>query len=65
MKDQSGYTSEKWKLYLMRLREKGIVNRSPQQIKCHHHINIIPRSGYLFGISLWRCMYCELVVQSM
>ena len=58
---ETGFRSIKWKEYLRRLRDKDLKHN---QEVCHHSFSIIPKSGYHFGHSLWRCIYCETVVES-
>lgn len=61
MNTETGFKSAKWREYLWRLKNKDLT---PDQEKCHHSYSIVPKSGYHFGHSLWRCIYCETVVES-
>ena len=58
----SQFNSENWKKYLVMLRDREWTDL---QLKCDHHsFERVPKSGSLLGISLWRCIYCEAVVQA-
>jgi hypothetical protein len=61
VKEGSKFDSSNWIKYL-----KDSLNKEwlPQQISCDHVLEKIHRSGANFGIPLWRCIRCEVIIQS-
>ena len=58
----SKFQSENWVKYLSQLRDKEWTHI---QLSCKKHsFERVPKSGMHLGISLWRCIHCEGVLQS-
>ncbi|HOK59767.1 MAG TPA: hypothetical protein PK432_02190 [Candidatus Dojkabacteria bacterium] len=54
--------SKNWIKYIKELRDREWNYR--QQTCSMHNFQKIPKSGMYLGTPLWRCIYCEAVVQA-
>lgn len=59
----SSFDSDNWVKYLHELKDQEWTYK--QSTCTQHYFNKLPRSGRYLGMPLWRCIYCEGVVQSM
>ena len=60
--DFSKFDTKNWENYLKTLKDKEWNYR---QLNCSKHsFEKVPKSGRHLGIPLWRCIYCEGVVQA-
>jgi len=58
----SKFDSENWIKFIKKLRDREWTHA---QIHCENHQFLrVPKSGKYLGISLWKCTYCDGVVQS-
>jgi len=56
------FDSENWVKFIKELRDR---DWSYDQVNCEKHQFLrVPKSGKYLGIPLWRCIYCDGVVQS-
>jgi len=56
------FDSQNWIKFIENLRDRDWTHT---QLNCpRHEYNIVPKSGKYLGIALWRCIYCDGVVQS-
>ncbi len=61
-KKVSKFDSENWVKYIKQLLDREWTY---DQIHCKRHQYLrVPKSGKYLGISLWKCVYCDGVVQS-
>ncbi len=58
----SKFDSQNWIKFIENLRDREWTH---SQLACpKHHYEQVPKSGKYLGISLWRCIHCDGVVQS-
>ena len=58
----SKFDSENWIKFIKQLRDRDWTY---DQLHCSKHQFLrVPKSGRYLGISLWRCVYCDGVVQA-
>ena len=58
----SKFDSDNWVKFIKQLRDRDWTY---DQVHCNKHQFLrVPKSGRYLGISLWRCVYCDGVVQS-
>jgi len=58
----SKFDSDNWIKFIEKLRDRDWTY---DQLNCpRHQYERVPKSGKYLGISLWRCVYCDGVVQS-
>jgi hypothetical protein len=58
----TNFDSDNWIRFIKQLRDR---DWTPAQLNCPRHtFEKVPKSGRYLGISLWRCLYCDGVVQS-
>jgi len=58
----TNFDSDNWIRFIKQLRDR---DWTPAQLSCsRHNYERVPKSGRYLGISLWRCVYCDGVVQS-
>lgn len=58
----TNFDSDNWIRFVKQLRDRDWTE---SQLKCSKHtFERVPKSGRYLGIPLWRCIYCDGVVQS-
>jgi hypothetical protein len=58
----SKFDSQNWVKFIENLRDRDWTH---YQLSCpKHQYERVPKSGRYLGISLWRCIHCDGVVQS-
>jgi len=58
----SNFDSDNWIKFIEKLRDR---DWNYAQLHCNKHQFLrVPKSGKYLGISLWKCIYCDGVVQS-